>query len=194
MSLNDDAEEELCGTDADDGFDEDMEALRRACLLTGTNVADLENPCSSSPTVTATTCGAVATIGSGSDADDAEDDLELVRNIQKRFAIVTDNTLEPLTLEPLFSISPPAEEEDDFETLRAIQRRFSAYSEGGLGESTEDVSHKPENSNFQEEFAGYVDKINNATKDIEACSKVRLSQKQLKPLWMQSRRTGLVRN
>ncbi|XP_071903435.1 uncharacterized protein [Coffea arabica] len=172
MSLNDDEEEESSGSDADDGFDEDMEALRRACLLTGTNVDDLENPCSPSPAVTATTSGAAATTGSDSDADDAEDDLELVRNIQKRFAIVTDNALEPLTLEPLYSIHPSANEDDDFETLRAIQRRFFAYSEGGLGESTEVVSHKPENSNLQEESPSYLDKINNATKDIEACSKV----------------------
>lgn len=132
MSLNDDEEEESSGSDADDGFDEDMEALRRACLLTGTNVDDLENPCSPSPAVTATTSGAAATAGSDSDADDAEDDLDLVRNIQKRFAIVTDNALEPLTLEPLYSIQPSAEAEDDFETLRAIQRRFFAYSEGIL--------------------------------------------------------------
>ncbi|XP_071901779.1 uncharacterized protein [Coffea arabica] len=172
MSLNDDEEEESSGSDADDGFDEDMEALRRACLLTGTNVDDLENPCSPSPAVTATTSGAAATTGSDSDADDAEDDLELVRNIQKRFAIVTDSALEPLTLEPLYSIQPSANEDDDFETLRAIQRRFFAYSEGGLGESTEVVSHKPENSNLQEESPSYLDKINNATKDIDACSKV----------------------
>lgn len=136
MSLNDDEEEELFGSDADDGFDEDMEALRRACLLTGTNLDDLENPCSPSPTVAATAGGAAAHDCSDSGADDAEDDLELVRNIQKRFAIATDDALEPLNLNPLYSIPPIGDEEDDFnddfETLRAIQRRFSAYNGGIL--------------------------------------------------------------
>ncbi|KAL3529204.1 hypothetical protein ACH5RR_008526 [Cinchona calisaya] len=181
MSQNDDEdEEELSGRDTDDGFDEDMEALRRACLLTGTNLDDSENPCSSSAAAAdTTTVGAAAvaitTAGSDSEADDAEDDLELVRNIQKRFAIVTDDVVAPLTLKPLCSIPPGGEEEDDFnddfDTLRAIQRRFSAYNGDGLGESTEIFSHRPENSNA-EEFLNHQDKIDNATQNIEACSKV----------------------
>lgn len=98
-------DDELSGSENEDSlFDEDMEALRRACLLTGTDIA--------------------ATSTSGRDAStdsDSDDDLQLVRNIQNRFS-----AFKQLTLLPLASDG----EEDDFETLRAIRKRFSAFDHG----------------------------------------------------------------
>ncbi|WKA08035.1 hypothetical protein VitviT2T_025797 [Vitis vinifera] len=107
--------------DNDSALDEDLEALRRACILTGSNLNDR-----------ATSSGVAATSGAASDADsEGIDDLELVRNIQKRFSIPSEDVPAPLSLKPL-SFLPPAvsdEDEDDFEILRAIQKRFSAYHE-----------------------------------------------------------------
>lgn len=134
MMASDD-NEEFSGSDSDDGFSEDMEALRRACILAGTNTSSL--PSSPSPAETANSRGgATATTTSSSysdDEDDGEDDLKLVRSIQERFADLNDE--EPLTLKPLCSIHPVGEEdnlEDDLETLRAIQRRFASYNDGIL--------------------------------------------------------------
>lgn len=108
--------------DNDSALDEDLEALRRACILTGSTLNDR-----------ATSSGVAATSGAASDADsEGIDDLELVRNIQKRFSIPSEDVPAPLSLKPL-SFLPPAvsdEDEDDFEILRAIQKRFSAYHEG----------------------------------------------------------------
>ncbi|KAM6568160.1 hypothetical protein CsatB_016145 [Cannabis sativa] len=106
----------------DDAFDEDMEALKRACMITGTNPDDLNNS-----SATPTAGESISKVEDEEDEDDDdEDDLELVRNIKNRFS-----TFEPLSLKPL-CVLPPAimsddDEGDDFETLRAIQKRFAAY-------------------------------------------------------------------
>ena len=106
----------------DDAFDHDLDALRRACLITGADPALL------SP--------AAADAGDErlSNSDDDDDDLELVRSIRSRFAIPSD-ALESLSLMPLCSLPPDCSDadladDDDFETLRAIQRRFAAYDNG----------------------------------------------------------------
>lgn len=120
MASNND---EFSGSDSDDdGFKEDMEALRRACTLTGTNPNHLQSSSSAPNPV----------VSPAYDHDSEEDDLELVRSIQRRFSIpVTDDDEQPLNLKPLCSIPPPGSDgecEDDFETLRAIQRRFGDYT------------------------------------------------------------------
>lgn len=98
-------------------FDEDMEALRRACVLTG---ADADSAVAQA--------GGLELAAPDSDSDDDDDDLGLVRRLQERFSADLAN---PLTLKPLASLHPAAatsdEDEDDFETLRAIQKRFCAY-------------------------------------------------------------------
>ena len=100
--------------DNDPVLDEDLEALRRACILTGTN-----------PTDVATSSGAA------SDSDSI-DDLELVRNIHKRFSISSGDAPATLSLKPLSFLLPTVsdDDEDDFEILRAVQKRFSAYHGG----------------------------------------------------------------
>ncbi|CAI9101846.1 OLC1v1039266C1 [Oldenlandia corymbosa var. corymbosa] len=95
-------------SEEDDDFNEDFEALRRACLLTGTTPSDLQIQSVSTSAAAANAWDATSNTRFNSDDDDDHDgyeDLLLVRDIQRRFAIVTDNR-EPLTLEPLSSMLP----------------------------------------------------------------------------------------
>ncbi|KAI3463736.1 hypothetical protein Pfo_020399 [Paulownia fortunei] len=138
--------EEFSDTDSDDGFNEDMEALKRACQLTGKNPTDHQLQLST--TAGAANGVAIASASSEAESDaEGEDDLQLVRSIQKRFAVSMDVEDEPLTMEPLCTLPPDWSDsddcEDDYETLRAIQRRFAAYNEGGLKDNMEDISHRP---------------------------------------------------
>ncbi|XAR63944.1 hypothetical protein NMG60_11024112 [Bertholletia excelsa] len=110
-------DEEFSGSDADDFLEEDMEALRRACILTGTDLRDLQVKAAADRD---------AIPGELVASDSEEDDLELVRGIQQRFALCThvDTPIPLCTLPPAIP-----DDEDDFETLRAIQRRFQGYGE-----------------------------------------------------------------
>ncbi|XP_052179782.1 uncharacterized protein LOC127793055 [Diospyros lotus] len=130
VSDADDDDGEFSGSDADNGFDEDMEALRRACILTGTDPQSIDSGPTADPNGT---------------ADSDEDDLELVRGIQQRFSACT-QAEGSLFTNPLSTILPVAsdEDEDDFETLRAIQRRFTGYETESLKNSTGDYLNKPE--------------------------------------------------
>ncbi|KAL4573428.1 hypothetical protein LXL04_020233 [Taraxacum kok-saghyz] len=118
-------EEESSGSDSDAGFDEDMEALRKACSVTGVDdsVDDLPKPSTAY-----------------SDYDDTytseDEDIELLRNIQQRFSVPTNDVgseHHSISMKPLSIIMPSGLSDDnddygdDFETLRAIQRRFSQY-------------------------------------------------------------------
>ncbi|KAF8390043.1 hypothetical protein HHK36_024564 [Tetracentron sinense] len=126
--------EEISCSDNDDDFDEDMEALRRACMLTGANPNELKDLSSIFPAV------------SESEGDSSNiDDLDLVRNIQQRFSLPPDAN-PPLVLKPLQSLPPIVsdDDDDDFETLRAIQRRFSKYSNDSWANNTENYLKKPE--------------------------------------------------
>ncbi|KAK4778804.1 hypothetical protein SAY86_006332, partial [Trapa natans] len=109
-------------------FDEDMEALRRACMLTGTDVS------------AASTSGREASTDS-----DSEDDLQLVRSIQNRFSIHLG------ALKSLAELSSLSDgEDDDFETLRAIQRRFSAFDHETLEKGRNGLSVNSQESNTPE--------------------------------------------
>ncbi|OVA00635.1 SANT/Myb domain [Macleaya cordata] len=133
-----DRTEETSEEDEDDeAFDEDMEALRRACMLTGTNPDEIKD-------ATGTNITSPTTSGSVGRSDD-EDDLELVRNIQQRFSIPSDAN-QPLILKPLSSLPPVVsdDEEDDFETLRAIERRFSKYDSYALKKNADNDLNKSE--------------------------------------------------
>lgn len=102
--------------DNDSILNEDLDALRRACMITGTDPNDLP-----------------ASPGAASDADsEGIDDLELVRSIQNRFSIPSEDVAATMSLTPLSFLPAPMSdgEDDDFEILRAIQKRFSAYNEG----------------------------------------------------------------
>ncbi|GMQ11458.1 hypothetical protein CsSME_00054095 [Camellia sinensis var. sinensis] len=117
MVSNADEDDEFSGSDSDEGFNEDMEALRRACILTGTDPQALDT--------------SVATGGVAASSDSDEEDFELVRGIQQRLT-ACNHAEAPLFLKPLCTLPPAAsdDDEDDFETLRAIQRRFEGYDKG----------------------------------------------------------------
>lgn len=120
---NDDEEEEY-----DDGLDDDMEALRQACMLTGTNLNDLNDNNNSNSPSSSSAAVAAAYRDSTGDSGSEEDDFELFRNVQKRFSTLC----EPLSLEPLCTLAPVSDgEEDDFEILAAVRRRFAAYDNMG---------------------------------------------------------------
>ncbi|BFG33153.1 hypothetical protein CerSpe_194270 [Prunus speciosa] len=112
--------------DDEDDFDEDMEAIRRACMLTGTNPDDLN------PNNNKNHGGDDPRHSSGSesesDSDEVDDDIELLRKIRSRFSNFSD-FCEPLSLKPLSSLPPAVsdDEEDDYQTLLSVQKRFAAY-------------------------------------------------------------------
>ncbi|XP_044465592.1 uncharacterized protein LOC123195812 isoform X3 [Mangifera indica] len=115
--------EEFSGSENDDGFDEEeREAIRRACMISGTDPNDLDNTNKLQLTVAADSSGGVSADYWSSDS---EDDRELVRKIQNRLAL-SDDSCQPLCALPPVLLDD--DEEDDFETLRAIQLRFSAYN------------------------------------------------------------------
>jgi myb proto-oncogene protein len=113
-------------SDNDDAFEEDMDALRRACILTGANPNDIQ------PSTTAT----------NSDSYDSEDDdLELAGRIKRLYSVSADYD-EP---QPLDFINPggsDGEYEDDIETLRKVERMFARYNDSHKN-STEEHSHSP---------------------------------------------------
>ncbi|XP_068308811.1 uncharacterized protein [Pyrus communis] len=119
----------------DDLFEADMEALRRACMLTGTSPDDLKNDGGGG-----NDGERQASADSESDSDADDDDLELLRQIRSRFSNSSD-ACEPLSLKPLCTLPPDAsgDEEDDYQTLLAIRKRFSAYGNDTLENDTKQV-------------------------------------------------------
>ncbi|KAF8714051.1 hypothetical protein HU200_028046 [Digitaria exilis] len=135
--------------DIDEDLREDLDALRRSCILSGADpdaaVAQLSSPSASlagpsTPALAAATAPVAAdTDGFSSDDDDEEEDedLALVRSIRENLHHLNNNKASPPPDAPSSSSSPrpictwpPSdtdEDEDDLETLRAIQRRFSHY-------------------------------------------------------------------
>ncbi|XP_058199967.1 uncharacterized protein LOC131314974 [Rhododendron vialii] len=134
-----DEDDDFSGSEGDEGLDEDMEALRRACILTGTDLNSLQPPANET---TASDCD-----------DDDDDDMELVRGVQRRLS-ACNHAEAPLFLKPLSTLPPalsdPDDDEDDFEILRAIQKRFSGYvqdrEKNGKGKFMSKVEHVRSNS------------------------------------------------
>ncbi|KDP37900.1 hypothetical protein JCGZ_05339 [Jatropha curcas] len=127
LMQNDDDEEEISSGNEDDGFHEDMEALRRACSLAGTNINDLDVDTGGN---NSHSTSAVSADGNYSGCED--DDFELFRNVQNRFSVQSDS-LEPISLMPVCAIPPDLDnDEDDFETLCAVRSRFSAYDNSNI--------------------------------------------------------------
>ncbi|XP_065011851.1 uncharacterized protein LOC103989572 [Musa acuminata AAA Group] len=115
------------GSDGGDAFDADMEALRRACALTGADPADVG--------------GAYL----DSDSDSGSDDAGLLRRLQERFSSPSLAVDSFSLVKPLSVLAPmDLDDEDDFETLRAIQRRFTQYNSDPLREKPEKILEEPE--------------------------------------------------
>ncbi|KAG9449394.1 hypothetical protein H6P81_009359 [Aristolochia fimbriata] len=98
-------------SEGDDAFDEDMEALRRACMLSGKTPDEIN----------------YSTDRDSEDENGEIDDLDLVRSIQERFPVPL-SVMPPLAGSTSESALANSDEEDDFETLRAIEKRFATYS------------------------------------------------------------------
>ncbi|KAG2667556.1 hypothetical protein I3760_15G121600 [Carya illinoinensis] len=129
--------------DEDDVLDEDLAALRRACMIAGMNPRDLHD---NIPSPFSHSAASVNRDYSAKSPDsESDDDLELVRSIQNRFSVSSD-LREPLSLEPLASVVPQdaSDEEDDFETLLAIQRRFSGHGCDTFKHGVGSLLKKPE--------------------------------------------------
>ncbi|KAG5229816.1 transcription factor [Salix suchowensis] len=136
---NDDDEEE---EDDDGDFQNDMEALRQACIVTGTNLTNISPAAAvsdGSGEADGNSCG-----GASVSDSESEDDFELFRSVQNRFA-KSAGSLEPLSLKPLCALPPVSDdEEDDFETLCAVKRRFAAYDNNNNQEKEKNEMEKPE--------------------------------------------------
>ncbi|CAH9136483.1 unnamed protein product [Cuscuta epithymum] len=148
-----DGEEEF---DADDGFEADMESLRRACILAGESPNRAEADLSGGDTAASAPCSP--------DADEGDDDIELFRDIQNRFALSSE-VQAPLDIEALSSTFPTDsgggdDGEDDLEALRAIQRRFSSYADDDAKEELDTKLHEPVQVG-----------VTNKTSEEESCNK-----------------------
>ncbi|KAA3459739.1 myb-like protein L [Gossypium australe] len=131
-TVNDEEEEvadvELSGNENGVGFDEDMEALKKACLRTGTDLNGLDIVSVDNERPSTSTAASPASADSGS-----EDDLEIFRSIRNRLAL-SEDVYEPLSLKPLCTLPPISSDEDaedDFETLRVIQKRHLEKQQRG---------------------------------------------------------------
>lgn len=136
--------------DIDEDLREDLDALRRSCILSGADpdaaVAQVSSGLlagPSTPALASAAPGAAANHhhASSSDDDEEEDeDLALVRTIRANLHHLHNNKASPAapraddgdpssSPRPICTWPPSDtdEEEDDLETLRAIQRRFSHY-------------------------------------------------------------------
>jgi len=134
--------------DIDDDLREDLDALRRSCILSGADpdaaVAQVSTGLAgpSTPALAAGAPGAAAANdhhASSSDDEEEEEedeDLALVRSIRanlhhlnKASPAAPRGDDDPSSPRPICTWPPSDtdEEEDDLETLRAIQRRFSHY-------------------------------------------------------------------
>ncbi|CAL5078244.1 unnamed protein product [Urochloa decumbens] len=131
----------------DEDLQEDLDALRRSCILSGADpdaaVAQVSSGLAGPSTPALATAAAGGSNGFSSDEEEEEDeDLALVRAIRENLHRL--NKVSPSSPPPDASGGggeggdsprpictwPPSdtdEDEDDLETLRAIQRRFSHY-------------------------------------------------------------------
>ncbi|TMW99976.1 hypothetical protein EJD97_001594 [Solanum chilense] len=126
-----DSDDDFSDNDYDDGFQEDMEALKKACLFAGKDADDLQPSSSAGDVAAGDDDDDDDVTPSVSDANEYDDDIACLRNLQERFSLSTE-LCEPINLKPLCSIFPPGsegDEENDLETLRAIERRFVAYDD-----------------------------------------------------------------
>ncbi|GJN10312.1 hypothetical protein PR202_ga28396 [Eleusine coracana subsp. coracana] len=146
--------------DLDADLQEDLDALRRSCILSGADpdaaVAQLSSGAGASAYLTGPSTPAVSASAAApaahdfSDDDEEDEDLALVRSIRESLRLTRaspppdagDGGAQPRPI----CVWPPSDtdddDENDLETLRAIQRRFSHYQSGTSTSSTDNL--KPE--------------------------------------------------
>ncbi|WVZ61838.1 hypothetical protein U9M48_011650 [Paspalum notatum var. saurae] len=164
--------------DIDEDLREDLDALRRSCLLSGADpdaaVAQVSAAAASSglagpstPALAAAPDLHVAAASSDDDEEDDDEDLALVRAIRANLhhlsraspASPPPGDDDPSAPRPV-CVWPPSdtdEDEDDLETLRAIQRRFSHYQSGTSNASPKTMKTEASQEERTELFAGRPD-------------------------------------
>lgn len=180
----------------DEGLQEDLDLVRRSCIIAGADPDAAVAQASSYlavPATTTATAAAAATDGSSDEGEEEDEDLALVRSIRENLHL---NKASPSSPRPICAWPPSDaedDEEDDLETLRAIQRRFSHYhsgtssgppenmkneaSKGGDDEfiahrpGEEDVQKKNTNANTQTGFPKAALLLVDALKKNRACQK-----------------------
>ncbi|KAL6647082.1 hypothetical protein ACP70R_014519 [Stipagrostis hirtigluma subsp. patula] len=147
--------------DLDADLQEDLDALRRSCILSGADPDAAVAQVSSCLAAPAPASAAPATKAAGADdssedEEEEDDDLALVRSIRENLHLNKASPASPLPDPRGGGSSPPRpicvwppsdtddDDEDDLETLRAIQRRFSHYHSGTSTASPKNT--KPETS------------------------------------------------
>ncbi|KAI9101611.1 hypothetical protein K1719_023855 [Acacia pycnantha] len=128
-------QDELSSSEDDDGFKEDMESLRQACKLAGTNpdnfkptstvTPDDENAEAVLPKAPDPLLGPGDALVPVSDSDDEQSDLQYLQRVQELYQT---SSLKPLKVLPALSLSD--DDEDDTELLRVIMNRFGSYEKG----------------------------------------------------------------
>ncbi|KAK9929564.1 hypothetical protein M0R45_026658 [Rubus argutus] len=140
---NEKEEVSCCEEEEDDkDFNEDMEALRRACMLTGRDPDDIDKEEEDdddegfNEDLEALRRACMLTGRDPSDIDkddDTDEDLELLNKIKSQFS-------DSLTCKPLsLSTLPPATVCNDYQTLLAIRKRFAAYDKDTRDKSAEQI-------------------------------------------------------
>lgn len=116
----------------EDGFDGTMEALKRACLIIGTDIKpNPDQSCGQQPTLHLD--ATAATVSEAPEDSVNDGDLGLLRSIRSRFAALED-VCEPLSMKPRRTPPFASDEDAEAETLLVIQKRFFSYSTNGKSE------------------------------------------------------------
>ncbi|KAM3354951.1 hypothetical protein ACQJBY_025605 [Aegilops geniculata] len=157
MDLNSDNDSD---SEFDEGLQEDLDLVRRSCIIAGADPDAAVAQASSYLVAPAMTTAVAATDGLSDKEED--EDLALVRSIREKLHL---NKASPSSPRPI-CIWPPSDmeddEEDDLETLRAIQHRFSHYhsgtstgplenmkNEASKGGDDEFIAHRPGEEDVQ---------------------------------------------
>ncbi|XP_062189465.1 uncharacterized protein LOC133892604 isoform X2 [Phragmites australis] len=146
--------------DLDDDLREDLDALRRSCILSGAD------PDAAVAHVSSHLAAPSAADNDGSSDDDEgeDEDLALVRSIRANLHLNKASPASPLpeadagasSARPIYTWPPSdtdEDEEDDLETLRAIQRRFSHYQSGTSTVSPKNLKSEASQGVHSELFA-----------------------------------------
>ncbi|XP_064982257.1 uncharacterized protein LOC135582744 isoform X1 [Musa acuminata AAA Group] len=119
------------GSDRDDAFDADMEALRRACMLTGADPSNVGGAGSDSESESGPESGGT-------------DDAGLLLRLRERFSSPSPALNSLPSNKPSSNLPQESNCEDDFETLRAVQKRFKQFESDSLRKKPGKLLEEPE--------------------------------------------------
>ncbi|XP_039139795.1 snRNA-activating protein complex subunit 4-like isoform X1 [Dioscorea cayenensis subsp. rotundata] len=139
-------------SDCDESLADDLNDLRQALTLTGADA----NAFSGAPLV------------SDSDSDSADEDIDLLRNLQSRFSSApAGDSSSPLS----DTLDSEDESDEDLATLRAIQRRFSQYEASQDREEGKEASWDSPRLDLHSRFPKSCECFVEALKKNRACQR-----------------------